>query len=134
MEPRSLAGVTERGLALFEKSPHPIQFWHVPVPLSAMDNLDEYYEPTRDLLSRFKKHGTEVYLGVVQPDDQEGIQKRIDAARKILPGLEFGIATECGLGRTPKDEIDGIMRLSVQLSAPIQQHFKTRSANGAPAK
>lgn len=84
-----------------------------------MDNLDQYYEPMRNLLPDFQRHGTDVYLGVVHSDDREGTKKRIEVAKKVLPGLEFGIATECGFGRTPKDELDGIMSLSAQLSEPV---------------
>lgn len=96
-EPESLANVTERGLAIFDKSPHPIKFFHIPVPKSAMYKLDQYYEPLKQLLPKFKEHGTELYVGAVIEGDLEGTQKRVDAAKKVFGDeIEFGVATECG--------------------------------------
>lgn len=35
--------ITERGPALFEKSPHRIPYFHLPVPVSAMGKLEAFY-------------------------------------------------------------------------------------------
>lgn len=109
-EPESLAVITERGLAVFDQTPRPINFFHLPVPKSAMHNLDAYYEPLAKLLPKMKEQGTELYLGVVIEHDLEGTKKRIDAAKKALGDIEFGVATECGWGRTVCYSISAITR------------------------
>ncbi|KAH6106606.1 hypothetical protein HBI69_179190 [Parastagonospora nodorum] len=116
-EPKSLQAVVDRGLVLFERSSHPINFFHAPVPVSAMGFLDEYFAPLKQILPNLKEHATELYLGVVQYDDLEGTKKRIEAASKVVP--EFGVATECGWGRTPVEQLDGIMKLTSQVCGPV---------------
>lgn len=116
-EPKSLQAVVDRGLVLFERSSHPISFFHVPVPVSAMGFLDKYLAPLKQILPKFKEHRTELYLGVVQYDDLEGTEKRIEAACKIVP--EFGVATECGWGRTPVEQLDGILKLTSEVCGPV---------------
>ena len=119
-EPESLANVTERGLAIFEKSPHPINFFHVPVPKSAMDKLDIYYEPLKQLFPKFKEHGTDLYLGVVHEGDLEGTKKRVEAAKKLFGDeVEFGVSTECGWGRMKEEDVPGVMQISTQVSDPV---------------
>ena len=118
-EPDSLEVITERGLAVFEQSPRSIDFFHLPVPRSAMEKLDSYYEPLSNLLPKFKENGTELYLGVVQYDDLDGTQKRIQAAKEAFKDVDFGVGTECGWGRTPSEEIENIMKISTQVSEPV---------------
>jgi hypothetical protein len=119
MEPKSLAVITERGLRVFEKTPHPINFFHVPVPKSAIDNLDAYLEPIKELLPKFKEHNTDLYLGVVHYDDRAATTKMVEAAKRVLGHFPFGIATECGMGRTPPEEIEDILKISTEFSEPI---------------
>lgn len=113
-EPTSLQAVVDRGLILFDKSPHPIKYFHLPIPVSTMSDLDSFLEPLKQLQPKLNAHDTEVYLGVVQYNDPEGTKKRIEAAGKVLS--EFGICSECGWGRTPADQIDDIMTLTRELS------------------
>ena len=119
MEPESLATITERGLALFEKSPRPIKFWHVPVPLSAMGKLDEYYRPMEALIPKFKEHGTDLYLGLVHERDPERTKERIDVANNYFGEYGFGVATECGFGRMPKGQVVDVLKLSVEVSDAV---------------
>jgi hypothetical protein len=116
-EPTSLQAVVDRGLALFERSPHPIRFFHAPVPVSAMDHLDEYLAPLEQIVPKFEDYGMELYLGVVHYDDPEGTKKRIEAASKVVKN--FGVATERGWGRTPVEQIEGIMRLTNEVCEPV---------------
>lgn len=118
-EPENLANVTERGLAVFKASPHKINFFHMPVPKSAMEKLEEYYSPLKELVPQLKEHGTEVYFGLVHYHDLEGTNKRIEAAKKVFGDMEFGVGTECGWGRTPPEEVDNIMQISTQVSEPV---------------
>jgi hypothetical protein len=58
------------------------------------------------------EQGVEVYVGVVQFDDEQGTRERIAAVSKAWPEMKkFGIATECGWGRTPEGQAEGIMGL-----------------------
>ena len=116
-EPTSLRAVVDRGITLIDKSPHPIRFFHAPVPLSADGNLETFLEPLKDFVPKLKEHNTELYLGVVHYNDPEGTKKRIEAASKYVP--EFGVATECGWGRTPAEQVDGIMKLTSEVCGPV---------------
>lgn len=116
-EPSSLRAVVDRGVVLIDKSPHPIHYFHAPVPLSADDKLDSFLEPLADLAPKLKEHNTELYLGVVHHSDLEGTKRRIAAASKYVP--EFGVATECGWGRTPAEQVDDIMKLTSEVCEPV---------------
>lgn len=116
-EPESMQPVVERGLKLFEKSPHKIGYFHAQVPVSAMGDLEGFLEPLKELVPRMMEHGTELYLGVVQFEDKEGTRRRIEAAEKVVGG--FGVATECGMGRTPVEQIEGILKLSAEVCEPV---------------
>lgn len=118
-EPESLSVITERGLAIFNQSPRKINYFHVPVPISAMDKLDSYFAPLTELFPKFKEHNTELYLGLVHYNDLEGTQNRIEAAKKAFGNFEFGVATECGWGRTPQEELASIMAISSSVSEPV---------------
>lgn len=117
-EPTSLSAVVERGIGIFDRSPHKIAWFHCPVPVSAMDKLDTFLAPLKDLAPKLKEHGTELYLGVVQYNDSEGTKKRIEAASKVVD--EFGVATECGWGRTPPEQIENIMQISTEVAEPVR--------------
>lgn len=118
-EPDSLATVVETNMAIFERTPHPIKWFQCPVPLSANDNLQHYYEPLKKLLPKLKEHNTELYLGVVREDDLEGTKARIEAAKKAFPDTEFGVATECGLGRVGAEQAESVLKISSEVSEPV---------------
>lgn len=46
-----------------------------------------------------------------------GTRKRIKAAQAVLPS--FGVATECGMGRTPNEELDSILQISEAVTKPV---------------
>jgi hypothetical protein len=75
----------------------PLQWLHLPVPVDRTD--DGYFQPLAGLPVDGE---TEVYLGLVHfRDGVEGTRARIGTALRHLP--EFGVATECGLGRRPPE-------------------------------
>lgn len=119
MEPTSLRAVTDRFLALFPRTSHAISYFHCPVPLSAMSFLREYYSPLPDLWAACQKAHSELILGLVHFDDLEGTEKRIHAAREKVPGIRFGVATECGMGRTPAEQVEGILEVSRRVSGEV---------------
>lgn len=66
---------------------------HLPVPIERDDI--EYFDPLADL----ETGSTELYLGLVHHEDGlEGARRRIAAAQRSVPS--FGVAAECGTGRT----------------------------------
>jgi hypothetical protein len=117
MEPQSLRAVTERGLELLSRTPHRISYFHCPVPLSAMPHLTTYLAPLKLLYPALRDHGCEFYLGLVHAGDLDGTRARITEAQKVAP--DFGVAAECGLGRTPVEHFEDLMAISVGVSRPV---------------
>ncbi len=92
----------------------PINWIHMPVPRDRSD--DAYFASLRDL----KLHPeTELYLGLVHiHDGAEGAQRRIAAARRAVEN--FGVATECGMGRRPPETIPDLLRIHSEVSALVE--------------
>ena len=85
-----MVGLTNQLSQLIGRS---IQWVHMPVPRDRSD--DAYFAPLRDLRLRPE---TRLYLGLVHyTGGVAGTRKRIEVAEKFVS--DFGIATECGLGR-----------------------------------
>jgi hypothetical protein len=69
-----------------------VEFIHIPVPKHAGD---QFFAPMKAWQNTKNTH---LYLGLLQHNDEEGDNRRIAAARGIVSG--FGVAAECGFGRT----------------------------------
>jgi hypothetical protein len=92
----------------------PLNWVHFPVPIDRVD--DAYYAPLRGL---HVAPETEVYAGVVHlADGAPGTRRRIEATQRALE-REFGIATECGMGRRDPHTIPALLRLHADLAAPL---------------
>jgi len=103
VEPIDGTKLTEMANLITEETARPLQFLHVPVPIERDDA--GYFEPFAGLQLHDE---TELFLGLIHHSDGvEGSQRRIDAA---LPfAADFGIATECGIGRVhPTNEVEEI--------------------------
>ena len=74
-EPDTLAVVVERGLQIIDRTSHPLNFFHCPVPKSALSTLDIYLEPLKDLAPKLREHHTELYLGIIHYDDLESTRR-----------------------------------------------------------
>ena len=75
----------------------PLTWLHLPVPIERDD--DAYYAALEGLELPDE---TELYLGLVHREDgAEGAARRIEAAERHV-AREFGVATECGFGRSPE--------------------------------
>jgi hypothetical protein len=110
-EPENLEMCTKVANVISEKISRSIQFIHMPVPIDRSD--DSYFAPLKEL--RLPEE-TEIILGLIH--DSQNIQlniDRIDAARIYLS--EFGIATECGLGRRDASEMPRLMELHAELAS-----------------
>jgi len=79
-----------------------IQFFHMPVIENRTD--DAYFEPFKNLKL---KPGTELYLGLVFPNDDEGNAARLAAARKFVK--VDGIGSECGWARGEPSRLPKIL-------------------------
>ena len=90
---------------------HPVAWLHMPVPKDRTDIA--YFEPLDDL----KLDDTQLFLGLVHANDEVGTQERIKVAQSVWKG-PFGVATECGMGRTPKEELDSIFQISRNVTRP----------------
>lgn len=112
VEPKDMAklrGVADAVLAGVKRK---IDWMHMPVPKDRVDVA--YFEPMRG----WEFGDMQLYLGVVHANDEEGTRKRIQAARQV--GLSgFGVASECGLARTPQNELESILKIARDVSAPL---------------
>lgn len=113
IEPEDTAILTDVATTAVKMITRPVHWVHLPVPKSRDDAA--YFAPLRNLDIG---SAAALYLGLVHADDDEGTRKRIATARAA--GVrDFGVATECGFGRTPREQLDGLFRISREVSAPV---------------
>jgi hypothetical protein len=79
----------------------PVDFLHIPVPKHADA---AFFAPLRNW--RRPSH-THLYLGLLQFNDQAGNLARIAAAQRVVD--DFGVAAECGFGRTDPARVPAIL-------------------------
>jgi len=84
-----------------------LDFLHMPVPKDRVDA--DYFKPLADLR---RAAAATVYLGLIHHDDHAGDVARIRAARAYLPA--FGVASECGWGRTDPQRVPGLLESHLQ--------------------
>jgi hypothetical protein len=102
-----LAAVT-RGVA--EGLGRRLDWVHMPVP---RDRADEAYFAPLATLSLPAE--TTLFLGLVHATDGlEGAAARIEAARGAVK--TFGVATECGMGRRPPEQIPALLALHASVA------------------
>ena len=83
----------------------------MPVPRDRDD--DDYFRPLQDLST-----DTRLFLGLVHyTDGVEGTTRRIETAKRYVS--DFGIATECGFGRRPKEQVPELLDIHRQAAAAI---------------
>lgn len=98
VQPADTGNLARFASALLERSPRPIQWIHLPVPIDRAD--DGYFAPLTGLEL---PEATELYLGLVHREDGvAGAERRISAATRHV--TRFGVATECGCGRAPREQ------------------------------
>lgn len=91
----------------------PLTWIHLPVPIDRDDV--SYFEPLRDLALPAE---TELHLGLVHiADGVEGARRRIDAAANVVSS--FGVATECGLGRRPAEQVAPLLDIHASVAGPV---------------
>ena len=110
-EPEDLAVCVETANRIAARIVRSIEWIHVPVPIERTDAA--YFAPLTALKTAPE---TRLFLGLIHDrDGVEGADRRIAAARTAIG--EFGIATECGLGRCAREEISGILALHGRLAS-----------------
>ncbi|MGC1409042.1 MAG: hypothetical protein WA864_08900 [Acetobacteraceae bacterium] len=100
--PKDTAIMVEMTRGLLSGLRRRMDFLHLPVPKDRSD--DVYFAPLSDLRL---PADTTLYLGLIHHADAAGDRARIDAARKVVP--HFGVATECGWGRTDPARVPGLL-------------------------
>jgi hypothetical protein len=89
-----------------------VDFIHVPVPKHADD---AFFAPMKDWRNA---KGTHLYLGLLQHDDAVGDQRRMSAGRRVV--RTFGVAAECGFGRTNPANMPVILTAHRRAAALLQ--------------
>lgn len=100
--PKDLGICVEIANGLLSKLGRRPDFLHVPVPRDRLD--DGYFAPLAGLRL---PASAQLYLGLVHHADDAGNRERISVARRHV--RDFGIATECGWGRTDPSRVPGII-------------------------
>ena len=97
--------------ALVANSKRRIDYIHMPVPQDRIDR--EYFEP----LQQLQIGQTELILGLVHYNDLEGTRTRISTAAEFV--RSFAVSTECGMGRTPPEQLGNIFSIHAAVSDPV---------------
>ncbi|GMA31036.1 hypothetical protein GCM10025875_10280 [Litorihabitans aurantiacus] len=101
VEPEDTGVIVRFANAVLASSARGLTFAHLPVPIDRDDAA--YFAPLVGL-----SPVGELYLGLVhRQDGLEGAQRRIAAAQQHVQ--DFGVATECGIGRAPAGTTEGIL-------------------------
>jgi len=112
IEPRDMGVLVEVANALSTGVQRPVDWVQMPVPRARTD--EAYFAPLRELKLRPE---TELFLGLVHyTDGVEGSRRRMEVAQRFVE--RFGISTECGLGRRPRDTIEPLLRMHAELTTP----------------
>lgn len=116
IEPADASKLVEVANAVSAGVKREINWIHMPVPRNRTD--EAYFAP----LLRLQLHPeTELYLGLVHfTDGVEGTRRRIAAAQQVV--ADFGVATECGMGRRNPETIPELLRIHSEVAAPFHEH------------
>lgn len=110
VEPRDTGLMVQMANTVFARAHRRIDWCHMPVPKSRDD--DAYFTPLSNLR---KPAETQLYLGLAhQSDGMAGGVRRMAAAHRHVD--DFGVSTECGMGRRPPETIEPLMALMSALA------------------
>lgn len=111
VEPADAGNLVRYANAVIAASSRPLTWLHLPVPIERDD--EAYFAALADLTPV-----AELYLGLVHREDgAEGARRRIAAASPFA--ADFGVATECGIGRAPAGTTEDILRAHAEVSSPL---------------
>ncbi|KAK0099692.1 hypothetical protein ONS95_013415 [Cadophora gregata] len=103
IQPKDTALLVEMANLISSAVKRDISWVHMPVPIDRKD--EAYFTPLKELKL---KPETELFLGLVHADGKEKTEERIAVAGKFV-NREFGVTTECGMGRTGSEEFEKVM-------------------------
>ena len=104
VQPKDLSVIVKFANDLLRGATRPVHWLHMPVPKDRSD--DAYFAPLTDL----NLGQAEVFLGLLHMNDGQGTYNKMQAASRFIS--KFGIATECGLGRAPSDELESVVEIA----------------------
>jgi hypothetical protein len=102
VQPKDMAILFEMLNGIGDSVQRRIDFLHVPVPKGRSDHA--YFAP---LSGWYRRPETRLYLGLIHFGNRSGDTERIAAAHRVIP--DFGIASECGWGRTDPTRLSGLL-------------------------
>jgi hypothetical protein len=112
-EPEDLALCVQMANIAASDSGRRVDYIHMPVPRARDD--DAYFEP----LSRLNIGDTKLFLGLVHHTDGiEGTRRRLTTAKRHLD--RFGIATECGFGRRPAEQVSTLLDIHKTIAGDLE--------------
>jgi hypothetical protein len=100
--PKDTTILTELANGILARVRRRIDFLHLPVPRERDDAA--YFVPLHALRLPLDAR---LYLGLIHHADEAGDRRRIATARTVTP--RFGVATECGWGRTDPARVTGLL-------------------------
>ena len=100
--PQDMAVMVEMANGVTDALTRRMHFLHMPVPKDRSDAA--YFQPLTNLACT---GDTELYLGLIHYDDHAGDRARMHAAQAYA--TNFGVATECGWGRTDPQRVPGLL-------------------------
>ncbi len=113
VEPKDTSHLVWVANTLTKVCARPFNYLHIPVPRDRND--DAYFQPLTGLELRSE---TKLYLGLIHmTGGEEGTNQRIATASKYV--ADFGIATECGFGRRPAEQIPTLLHMHSTLAKPL---------------
>jgi hypothetical protein len=113
VDPRNAANFVRLAHSILERVEHPVAWFHMPVPRELA--AEQWIPPLADLRL---PEGTRLYLGVIYgPDRGDEAAKIVDLAAGHC-AVPFGVATECGMGRRPRDWVRPVMEIQRDIAAP----------------
>lgn len=105
LQPRDLSVCVALANSASEVIARRLDWVHMPVPIDRSD--EPYFQPLANLRL---SPATQLYLGLLHKEDGiDGARRRIAVATSFIQ--EFGLATECGMGREPRDRIPELLDL-----------------------
>ena len=119
-QPKDMRKMVDYANAILGRIKHRIDWIHVPVPQAREDI--EYFVPLTDLVGALSD--TQLYLGLVHANDLEGTKRRIATAKRVVG--DFGVATECGLGRKTPEAMESVFEIAKAVSQPYPDASATR--------
>lgn len=112
-EPVDAGMLAEVASGLFAASARDIDWMHLPVPIDRDD--DAYFAP----LAEVEWPGSaQLFLGLLHHEDGvDGALRRAATAARFVS--EFGVATECGFGRGPRERTEPLLDLHEAVAAAL---------------